>query len=284
MCRLFGLHAGFARVTASFWLTDAPDSLSAQSRRNPDGFGMGTFAPDGTPVVDKAPLTAWRQSEFAVAAHSLEGTTFVAHVRHASTGALTKVNTHPFLQRGRLFAHNGIIADLGRLDARLRDLGADALVRGQTDSERFFALITAETERLGGDVAAGIRSAVVWVCAELPVFSVNFVLTTPTDLWALRLPRANSLYVLDRVAGGGGTSRSLRADGSYLSAKSEPLNDQAAVVVASEMMDDDPGWRELAAGELLHVDQALTCESTLVPAVTHWDQGTPPGAGAPGSG
>ena len=36
MCRLFGLHAG-APVDAEFWLIDAPDSLSAQSRRLPVG-------------------------------------------------------------------------------------------------------------------------------------------------------------------------------------------------------------------------------------------------------
>ena len=43
MCRLFGLHAGPKPVRATFWLLDAPDSLSAQSRREPDGAGIGTF-------------------------------------------------------------------------------------------------------------------------------------------------------------------------------------------------------------------------------------------------
>ncbi len=43
MCRLFGLHAGPRDVAATFWLIDAPDSLRAQSHRNPDGAGVGTF-------------------------------------------------------------------------------------------------------------------------------------------------------------------------------------------------------------------------------------------------
>ena len=30
-----------------------------------------------------------------------------------------------------------------------------------------------------------------------------------------------------------------------------------AVIVASEPMDEDPGWRALESGELLHVDGAL---------------------------
>ena len=52
MCRLFGLHAGRADVPATFWLLDAPDSLSAQSHRNPDGAGIGVFGPDGTWLIE----------------------------------------------------------------------------------------------------------------------------------------------------------------------------------------------------------------------------------------
>ena len=51
MCRLFGLHAGTNVVTATFWLLDAPDNLTEQSRRNPDGSGLGVFDAHGTPHV-----------------------------------------------------------------------------------------------------------------------------------------------------------------------------------------------------------------------------------------
>jgi hypothetical protein len=51
MCRLFGLSAAPRRVTATFWLLDAPDSLAVQSRREPDGVGLGVFEPDGTALV-----------------------------------------------------------------------------------------------------------------------------------------------------------------------------------------------------------------------------------------
>ena len=63
MCRLFGLTAGAARVRATFWLLDAPDSLEAQSRRNVDGSGIGFFGSDGTPVLDKQPEPAFRSRE-----------------------------------------------------------------------------------------------------------------------------------------------------------------------------------------------------------------------------
>lgn len=265
VCRLFGLHAGGV-TGAEFWLLAAPDSLSAQSHRNPDGAGIGTFGPDGRPRVDKQPIAAWEDAEFARAARHLRGSTFVAHVRYASTGALTAVNTHPFEQDGRLFAHNGVVAGLDRLNRRLAELGTADLVAGQTDSERVFALITAEVRRHGGDVGAGITGAVGWIADQLPLYAVNLVLITAADLWALRYPATHELYVLARPAGGtvGGTAggTGLTAASAQISARSEALARQPSVIIASERMDDDPGWRLLDPGELLHAGPDLKLDSS----------------------
>jgi predicted glutamine amidotransferase len=261
MCRLFGLHAGQQDVAATFWLIDAPDSLQAQSHRNPDGAGVGAFGPGGQPEVSKQPIAAWEDAQFAAAAQDLRGTTFVAHVRYASTGAHTMANTHPFEQDGRLFAHNGVVEGLGELDRRLADLGAAGLVGGETDSERVFALITAETRRSGGDVSAGLTTAVSWVAARLPVYALNLVLITATDLWALRYPATHELYVLDRPAGGRAGTEGLDVASHRIHARSAHLAHQPSVVIASERMDDDPGWRLLDPGELLHVSSTLEIES-----------------------
>jgi predicted glutamine amidotransferase len=72
MCRLFGLTAGTARVPATFWLLDAPDSLRLQSRRNIDGSGIGFFDSGGRPVLDKQPEPAFRDNEFTRAAKHAE--------------------------------------------------------------------------------------------------------------------------------------------------------------------------------------------------------------------
>jgi glutamine amidotransferase len=264
MCRLFGLHAG-KPVDAEFWLLEAPDSLAAQSHRNPDGAGIGTFGPAGRPEVSKQPIAAWQDTDFARAARHLRGTTFVAHVRYASTGAHTMANTHPFLQDGRLLAHNGVVQGLPDLDRRLAELGTADLVHGATDSERVFALITGETRRRAGDLQRGIVEAIGWIAAELPVFALNLVLTTATDLWALRYPDTHELYVLDRPAGGSsGSSGSgaLEAHTARISARSPHLAAQPSVVIASEKIDDDPAWRLLDAGELLHIGPSLRISSS----------------------
>ncbi|WP_225834613.1 class II glutamine amidotransferase [Streptomyces sp. NK08204] len=264
MCRLFGLTSAPRRTRATFWLLDAPDSLSRQSHRDPDGTGLGYFDAGGAPHIDKAPIAAYHDRAFAEEAREVESATFVAHVRFASTGSLDIHNTHPFEQDGRLFAHNGVIEGLDQLD---NHLGEDrSLVQGDTDSERFFALITRETRRHDGDVTAGIRQAARWIAANLPVYAVNLILITPRELWALRYPDTHDLYVLERPAGGQHGSRHLDHSGSHgrMRIHSAHLADQAAVVVASERMDDNPHWRPLEPGELLHVDPDLHITHQIV--------------------
>jgi glutamine amidotransferase len=56
---------------------------------------------------------------------------------------------------------------------------------------------------------------------------------------------------------GGGEDALEHGRGGRIRAASEQLAERPAVVVATEPMDDDPGWTGLASGELVHVDGAL---------------------------
>ena len=263
MCRLFGMSGGRERVRATFWLLEAPDSLAQQSRRDPDGTGLGYFEQDGEPVVLKQPLAAYEDQQFAQEAKEVCARTFVAHVRYASGSPITLRNTHPFVQHRRLFAHNGVIGDVPGLE---RELGAAmAIVGGETDSERYFALITREIERTH-DVGEGIVTAARWIAANLPVFALNCVLITDSELWALRYPDVHELHVLERDAGGSRGGRYLdhaSARGS-MRVRSGDLGRLPAVIVASEMMDEDAGWRALQSGELVHVGPELDVTITRV--------------------
>ena len=85
------------------------------------------------------------------------------------------------------------------------------------------------------------------------------MLVTDSELWALRYPDVHDLYVLERAPGGPTGGRHLdhaSARGS-VRVRSGELADRPAVVVASERMDEDPGWRALEPGELLHVEADL---------------------------
>jgi glutamine amidotransferase len=265
MCRLFGLTAGTTRVRATFWLLDAPDSLEAQSRRNLDGSGIGFFDPAGRPVLDKQPEPAFRDEEFIHEAKQAESATFVAHVRWATAGGPTVRNTHPFAMHGRIMAHNGGFGEVARLQEQL---GAYAgLVLGDTDSERYFALITQQAEAHGGDLGAGITAAARWIAARLPVSSLNTVVATPGELWALRYPGQHALHILERPAGPGqrpAETPGLHVRSATSSVHVPDLYSAASVVIASEQLDGESGWRMLAPGELVHVRPDLSVASAVV--------------------
>jgi predicted glutamine amidotransferase len=265
------MTAGEQPVQATFWLLDAPDSLVAQSHQNADGTGVGYFDAAGTPRVEKQPIAAFEDRQFASEARKIWSRTFVAHVRHATAGGLTPANTHPFCQQARLFAHNGVIGDIAKLEQHLGN--ERALVAGQSDSERFFALITGEIDRHDGNVESGIRAATGWIVEELPVVSINFVLITATELWALRYPATNTLFVLERAAGGGDDApTALEQTSQGTRVRSTAARERPLVIVASERLDSDPNWHEVQSGELLHVDSSLTLETELL------FQGAPPHA------
>jgi predicted glutamine amidotransferase len=250
------MSGGPNRVAATFWLLEAPDSLSEQSRREPDGTGLGYYDEHDRPVVDKQPLAAYEDRQFAREARDARSRTFVAHVRYASTGGLKPENTHPFEQQGRLLAHNGVIENLPALEAELGD--AMRYVQGETDSERFFALITREAAAHGDDIAEGILRACEWVAQNLPVFAMNFVLATPDELFALRYPETHELYVLERRAG-----EDLEHQSSFgTRVVSGHGSEHPLVTIASERMDGDPGWRLLESGELLRVSAVLDVSRT----------------------
>lgn len=256
------MHGGRRRVGATFWLVDAPDSLREQSHRNLDGYGIGSFEEDGTPVVDKRPVAAFDDIDYLREARSTRSTVFTAHLRAATRGSAKVENTHPFEQAGRLLGHNGVIGDIDALEAQVGEEHMH-LVGGDTDSERFFALVTKEIEASNGDAAAGLGAAARWAAANLELYSLNVVLATPDELLALRYPESNELYVLE--CDPCPVSRELEAASSRgaLHVSSSEIAEHDAVVIASERMDDSPGWRMLEPGELLRVGRDLRVESTM---------------------
>ena len=116
----------------------------------------------------------------------------------------------------------------------------------------------------GGFLQGGIQAAIGWVADNLPVFSLNFVLATATDLWALRYPETHNLFVSERAAGGEEYHGGETGTAGAMRIRSPELAGCRSVVLATEAMDEDPGWRLLEPGELLHVPVDLCCTSSTV--------------------
>jgi predicted glutamine amidotransferase len=264
MCRLFALHAGERDVAAEFWLLDAPTSIAHQSERNADGYGLAAFTAGRGMILIRNPVRASEDPAYRQVARRLDASEMLVHLRYASTGEVSLVNTHPFSQDGRLFAHNGVVGDLGRIEARL---GSNrAMVMGDTDSERFFALVTLSIREVGGDVRAGIKAAVHEMVAEYELYSLNFVLGELGHIWAFRYPEHNPLHLHCRRPGGpSGVAPLDEADAAgTLRLHSDDAAATPVVVIASERISDEPGWEEIHPGELVHVGPGLEVDRETI--------------------
>jgi glutamine amidotransferase len=117
------------------------------------------------------------------------------------------------------------------------------------------ALVTASIRGRAGDVGAGLVDAVGWLADNVPIYALNLLLCTATDMWALRYPDTHELLILDRRHPADHLRFELSS--TRISARSQHLAGAPSVVFATERMDDDPGWQPLGAGELVHVGPDL---------------------------
>jgi glutamine amidotransferase len=132
-------------------------------------------------------------------------------VRFASAGGVELKNTHPFEQHGRLMAHNGVEGTAAPRAAPRR------ICFARCGRHRLREVVRAYHQRDRGQwrrhrYRPNHRRP--WVAATLPVHALNFVLTTETDLWALRYPDTNGLFVLNWAPDDSHNSRRLDMTGS----------------------------------------------------------------------
>lgn len=260
MCRLFALHAGQHDVAAEFWLLQAPDSLAKQSEVNADGFGIAAFTSADAMLLVRNPVRAATDAIYTTVSQKAQANQFVAHLRYMSTGEVSLRNTHPFVQDNRIFAHNGVLGDLPKLEQRLGD--GMSMVGGDTDSERYFALITLAIRDAGGDVRAGIKAAVTELVEGYELYAINFLLAEPGHLWAFRYPEKNTLMLLEKAVGG----EPLVEDGpsGTLHLHTNETLDHPVVIVASEKMDAEPGWEPIESGELVHIGPDMSIDREII--------------------
>jgi len=113
---------------------------------NGDGFGLGWYAPGISvrPGLFRSITPAWNNINLLSNAALIQTNCVFAHVRAASEGHVSEVNTHPFNHRRFLMMHNGGIPQFRRIRRQLLSLLSDELfdwIAGQSDSEHVFALL-----------------------------------------------------------------------------------------------------------------------------------------------
>lgn len=141
MCEIFGFSGSKSRP-----INRELQEFFSHSRKHPDGWGLAILD-EGSRSVEKEPLPAYR-SEYLKARlqEPVETRITLAHIRLATIGAVSRLNTHPYEDRdvsGRRWTliHNGTIFDFPKLGKY------GIMQKGSTDSERILLYILDELKK-----------------------------------------------------------------------------------------------------------------------------------------
>lgn len=251
MCRIAAYLGPPVRLSSL--LHEPPHGLTEQSRNAKlmadgsiagDGWAIGWFCPEAgpTPGLLKSILPLWSDENGKTATGSVLSGSVVGHIRYASPNIETCfTNTPMYVLDNHLWTINGMLQPWpGPLSKALRDrLDPDheADLRGSTDGEMMGGLWRTHFRRNGGDAALGLRT-MLRQARDLAhehdgEIKTNVILSTADEVLAVRYAdpgEANTLF--------------------YLSG--EPRW-RGGVLVASEPMDDGPGWQEVGPDSLVHV-------------------------------
>lgn len=268
MCRLFGFRSVLqSQVHDS--LARADNALAAQSVRHPDGWGVAYYV-SGSPHIIKSAGRAEGDRLFHRVSGIVTSQTVLAHIRKATQGERSTLNSHPF-QYGRwVMAHNGDVPDFAEHREELVSRIAPVFRRfllGDTDSEVIFHLflsrlaLRADLHRRGTSVdavAAALRETVAEVrelCdRDEARRSLLTIMVTDGELllahqggkelhWSTWKQRCGERDVCPHF--------SPECEGPSRSGYVNHL------LVSSEPLQGDNQWRALAEGEIVAVDHAL---------------------------
>jgi ergothioneine biosynthesis protein EgtC len=122
---------------------------------NGDGFGVGWYMPeiDPTPGIFVSTSPAWSNRNLRNIAPKIHSPVIFAHVRAASVGDTSESNCHPFQYQQFMCMHNGGVGGFTKLKREIRRSLSDEIynwLRGQTDSEHFFALFLERIAKKNG--------------------------------------------------------------------------------------------------------------------------------------
>ncbi len=137
MCRLLGFRSS-QPSKIHYSLHDAENALVLQSKKHPDGWGVGYYVDDELHLV-KSAHAAFADFNFPGITQAIVSKTIMCHVRQATVGSKkTIANCHPFKFGKWIFAHHGTIREFKKVKPLLLKeipLTIKKNIQGLTDSE-----------------------------------------------------------------------------------------------------------------------------------------------------
>jgi len=235
---------------------------------NGDGFGMSwyTHQIDNFPGTFKTIQPAWNDSNLETLSQKLMSGCFLAHVRAASKGDVNVFNTHPFNFKEYSFMHNGGIGGFNKIKRQIcQDLSDEIYdwIKGQTDSEHFFAifleLLRQSKQPFNTELGAAIMKETINYIQSL---QKNITITETTFINAI-ISDGNSLLAVRYVSNVQQAASLYYSYGDHLEyqdgyCQMHESNTKKAVLIASEKLTSHKvNWHELPTNHMLLVDNNL---------------------------
>ena len=248
-------------------------SFRAREREEPlngDGFGIGWYAPEieETPAVFSSIQPAWNNENLRNMSPKIRSGTILAHVRAATNGRVSEANCHPFQYGRLLFMHNGSISGFNIIKRALRMRLSNGIydwIRGDTDSEHFFALILQHLDAHGSLTLEQLSTAFVGALRELTElldehgidrpFTMNGLLTDGEQIVASR-------YISDESGEPNTLYHSVRGtfdcvDGKCRILSKNPEND-CLLVVSEKLTNVEEDWHPVPSNHMVLVEPDLS--------------------------
>ncbi len=148
-----------------------------------DGWGVVAHNKGGVSFYARSTEDAFSDPRFREVADFVGKTSpdvLISHFRKASIGSVNIPNTHPFLNGKISFCHNGSI----RSEISLSE-NSEALLQGETDSERFFFMIL-EKMQAGASLKDALKNCVKLARENFDFTAINLLISDGGFVWALR--------------------------------------------------------------------------------------------------
>jgi glutamine amidotransferase len=272
MCRLFGFRSVItSQVHRS--LVSADNALMRQSEQHPDGWGVAYYV-DGYPHVVKSVATAVSDSLFRRVSGVVSSETVLAHLRKATVGQLSIINSHPFQFGNWIFAHNGQIPNFDQYrDALLEKVSPiyRRYILGDTDSEVLFYLLISNMARFFDVHRKGTELEEMISAVKVTVDEVREV--TGMDCYCPKESKEEEFYLTFVLTNGHMMLAHQGGKELYFSTYKESCPERASCpsfsqaceaatssgfvnhfIVSSEPLHGENIWLEMAHGDVAAVD------------------------------
>lgn len=258
MCELFGVST--SQPVRLFCSLDEFSKHGGGSHVNRSGWGIAYYQERDVLLIREALPAAGSPWVNFLETHGLKSHCTISHVRYASIGAETLVNTHPFRRelggRMHIFAHNGSLPDIDQSMPYESDLFRPV---GETDSEHAFCLLLQRLARLWQQAAG-----------DVPSLSARMDIVQDTAATFRQSGSANFLYADGDVLFAHAHKRRFDEDGTFGPSRPPglclgdtrevargldirwPVSKTDGVMVASVPLTQN-GWTPLAEGTVLAI-------------------------------